>query len=55
VSDLTPAQIENWRNVLFNIVGPVALILSEGEIQRFKENMEERISLFDPPESEVTP
>ncbi len=41
---LTPAQIENWRNVLFNIIGPYALIAPDEDIQRMRDQMQANIN-----------
>lgn len=34
---LTPEQIENWRNTLFNILGGYALIMPAGQIQNYRD------------------
>ena len=39
---LTPAQVENWRNVLCNVIGPSALIMPESDIQACKDETQRR-------------
>jgi hypothetical protein len=48
---LTPEQVENWRKVLFGIVGTYALIMSVEEIQLFRDKMQQKID-DNPPEDE---
>ena len=57
---LTPAQIENWRNVLFGMLGPYALIMSEDKIHQFRDkyqreadNLEESLAEKEAPVSIV--
>lgn len=33
---LTPAQIENWRNLLFKELGPYALLMPAEDIQAYR-------------------
>lgn len=40
-SKLTPEQINNWRTTLLTIIGPVALILPDEDIQRYRDRMQE--------------
>ena len=40
---LSPTQIENHRRVLFNMIGPAALILPVSEIQSFRDTMQKRV------------
>ena len=40
-SKLTPEQVENWRNVLLQTLGPYALIMPPEEIQRYRDRMQE--------------
>ena len=34
--ELTEQQLDNWRKVLFGMIGPVAWILSKEEIETFR-------------------
>ena len=44
--DLSPEQIKNWRKILVGMVGPYALIMSEREIQMFRDKMQDRVNLL---------
>lgn len=37
---LSPEQIENWRKVLFGMIGPYAKIMPADEIQKFRDKMQ---------------
>jgi hypothetical protein len=37
---LTEHQIENWRRVLFNELGPIAYQLTEGDIEAHRQDMQ---------------
>ena len=37
---MTDEQIENYRKVLFHIVGPYALIMSREEVIRYRDEMQ---------------
>lgn len=39
---LTPQQIENWRKMLFSLIGPYALIAPPEDIQRMRDDMQRR-------------
>lgn len=39
---LTPEQIKNWRNVLFGMIGPYALIAPDEDIQKMRDEMQKR-------------
>ena len=41
---LTPKQIENWRKVLFLTLGSYAFIMSDEEVQKTKDNMQEKVN-----------
>ncbi len=45
---LTPEQIQNWRNVLAGLLGPYALIMSNEEIQDFRDKMQARFGEKEP-------
>ena len=40
---LTDAQVENWRRVLFGIVGPYALIMSKEDIQLWRNQLQKGV------------
>ncbi len=40
---MTDEQIENWRKVLYGMIGPYALIVSKEEIQLIRNNMQQRL------------
>lgn len=40
---LTPEQIQNWRKVLTGMFGPYAMIMSDDEVQKFKDKMQNNI------------
>jgi hypothetical protein len=40
---LTPEQVENWRNVLFGMVGPYAFLMSVDEIEKFKDILQKKV------------
>jgi len=42
---LTPAQLENWRKVLYGILGPYALILPANDIQQMRDRLQTRAVL----------
>lgn len=37
---LSPTQVQNWRRVLFGMIGPYALIMPTSEIQQFRDKMQ---------------
>jgi hypothetical protein len=37
---LTPEQSENWRKVLYTLIGPYASLAPEEEIQRLRDAMQ---------------
>ena len=41
---LTPEQIKNWRKILYQSMGPYALIMDEYEVQRYRDEMQEKIN-----------
>jgi len=41
---LTPEQIKNWRKILYQSIGPYALIMSNEEVQRFKDDMQKQVN-----------
>jgi len=50
---LSPEQIENWRRVLFGMIGPYAIIMPDYEIQRYKDNLQAKLNSLD--ENEIEP
>jgi len=40
---LTPEQIENYRKVLVGILGPYALIMSDEQVQQFRDRLQKTI------------
>ena len=40
---LTPTQIENWRQVLFQTLGPYALFMPVSQILAYKDRMQQEI------------
>lgn len=44
---LTPEQIKNWRLVLTNMFGPIAMLLSEEDIEKFRETMQKNVDKID--------
>jgi len=43
ISDLTPEQIKNWRNILVSTLGPYALLMPDSEVQAMHDNMQAKI------------
>jgi len=41
---LSPEQIENWRRILCEMLGPYALIASDAEIQKMRDKFQKRIN-----------
>ena len=42
---LTPAQqLDNWRNMLVGMIGPYALLMSESDIQAYKDKMQRALA-----------
>ena len=39
----TPEQINNWRRVLLNILGPYTLFMSDAEVNRFADLMQDKV------------
>ena len=37
---LSPEQIKNWREILFHMVGPYALVMPEETVQAFKDRFQ---------------
>lgn len=37
---LTPEQLANWRRVLLSMLGPYALLMSDAEIQAYRDKMQ---------------
>ena len=44
-AELTPEQIANWRDTLLLTLGPYALIMPVDQIQRYRDEMQERLDL----------
>lgn len=42
-NQLTPEQVENWRNVLLSYLGPYALIMPEKDVNKMKNVFQEKI------------
>ncbi len=42
---LTPAQVKNWRLILFAQIGPWAMIMPESEIQTIRDRIQAKASL----------
>ncbi len=40
---LTPEQIKNWRQVLFGMIGPYALIMPDAEVQLLRDRMQQQV------------
>jgi len=40
---LTDEQVENWRKILCNVVGPYAMSLSRAQIQAFRDNFQKDV------------
>ncbi len=40
---LTPEQIKNWRNVLCTMIGPYALLMSDEQVQRIRDTMQQQV------------
>lgn len=47
---LTSKQIENWRNILLGMVGPYALLLTDAEIQQYRDKMQQNFNAVEPQE-----
>jgi hypothetical protein len=43
---LSDVQVENWRKVLFGIVGPYATFMSREDIQKFRDKMNRDVSFI---------
>ena len=43
---LSTEQVENWRRVLLMMVGPYALMMSEDEIQKYRDEMQKKVNKF---------
>jgi len=43
---MTDEQVENYRKVLFHIVGPYALIMPREEVIRYKDEMQSYLQSF---------
>ena len=41
--ELSPEQIENWRNVLVLTLGSYALIMPDAEVQRIHDTMQNEV------------
>lgn len=37
---LTPEQIKNWRHVMAQMIGPIALIMPDEKVQAFRDMMQ---------------
>lgn len=46
---LSPEQIKNWRNAMIGLLGPYALIISDEDVQKMRDNIQAR---FNKPEHE---
>jgi hypothetical protein len=42
-SRLTPEQIQTWRNVLLNMLGPYALIMPDWQVQKMRDVLQARL------------
>jgi hypothetical protein len=40
---LTPDQIANWRKMLLGLVGPYAMLMSDEEIHRVRDDLQSRV------------
>ena len=40
---MTPEQIKNFRSVLVGMIGPYALIMSDEEVIKIKDKMQENV------------
>ena len=47
MSELTPEQVANWRNVLVPMLGPYALLMPPAEINAVRDRMQERVNKLD--------
>ena len=41
-SKLNPEQIDNWRKVLFGMIGPYALMMPAEDIQKYRDILQSR-------------
>lgn len=49
---LTEAQITNWRRVLVGMLGPYALLMSDGEVQAFRDKLQARADACADPDAD---
>jgi hypothetical protein len=40
---LTPKQIENWRRILCMMIGPYALMMTDEQIQQYRDQMQKKL------------
>jgi len=40
---LTPEQIKNWRTAMVGMLGPYALICSDEDVQRLRDDMQRQL------------
>ena len=40
---LTPEQIQSWRTAMVGLLGPYALIMSDEDVQRLRDKMQEHL------------
>ena len=52
---LTDEQIENWRKVLFGMIGPYAAIMPVEKIEEMRDSMESRFAEMDDPDPDSEP
>ena len=41
---LSPEQIANWRRVLITMIGPYALMMSDEQIQDYRDKMQQQVN-----------
>ncbi len=46
---LSPEQIKNWRDVLYHMVGPYALVMPEEMVQEFRDRFQGMAEQLQPP------
>lgn len=44
MTTLTPEQVKNWRNILCGMLGPYALIMSEEQIEKFRDTFQDKVN-----------
>jgi hypothetical protein len=42
--EMTPEQVENWRKVLCEILGPYALIMPVEDVHKFRDKLQKKVN-----------